>query len=174
MLYICFVIILQQNNVQRTISLRTNVKIGNQSICLFWYILWSTSFWPPFMVYILNLINFLFSLKNSRPCRDLNRGPPQYQANMLPTELSWLGLINRVRKYMPPFKNVLIMINLLKCNQLAKIVEQKKVNWQARVAQLVACRLGVPEIRVQTPSWGKLLWTHFLKRKPYCWLSNVL
>ena len=33
----------------------------------------------------------IISLKNSRPCRDLNPGPPQYQADMLPTELSWLG-----------------------------------------------------------------------------------
>ena len=38
-----------------------------------------------------NLINYLFSLKNSRPCRDLNPGLPRYQADMLPTELSWLG-----------------------------------------------------------------------------------
>ena len=40
----------------------------------------------------LNLINDLFSLKNSRSCRDLNPGPRWYQADMLPTELSWLGL----------------------------------------------------------------------------------
>ena len=38
------------------------------------------------------LINDLFSLKNSRSCRDLNPGPRWYQADMLPTELSWLGL----------------------------------------------------------------------------------
>ena len=30
-------------------------------------------------------------MKNSRPCRDLNPGPPRYQADMPPTELSWLG-----------------------------------------------------------------------------------
>ena len=38
-----------------------------------------------------NMINLLFSFENSRPCRDLNLRPPQYQADMLPTELSWLG-----------------------------------------------------------------------------------
>ena len=38
-----------------------------------------------------NSNNYLFSLKNSRPCRD-----PQYQADMLPTELSWLGYIKNV------------------------------------------------------------------------------
>ena len=32
-----------------------------------------------------------FSLKNYCPCWDLNPGPPRYQADMLPTELSWLG-----------------------------------------------------------------------------------
>ena len=36
-------------------------------------------------------LNYLFSLKNSRPCRDSNPGPHRYQAYMLPTELSWLG-----------------------------------------------------------------------------------
>ena len=36
-------------------------------------------------------ISYLFSLKNSRTCRDLNPGPPWYQANMLPIELFWLG-----------------------------------------------------------------------------------
>ena len=40
----------------------------------------------------LGSINYLFSLKNSRPWRDLNPGPTRYQANMLSTELSWLGL----------------------------------------------------------------------------------
>ena len=34
---------------------------------------------------------YLFSLKSSRPCRGLNPGPPRHQADMLPTELSWLG-----------------------------------------------------------------------------------
>ena len=36
------------------------------------------------------ILNFLFPLKNSHLCQDLNPGPPQYQADMLPTELSWL------------------------------------------------------------------------------------
>ena len=35
--------------------------------------------------------SYLFSLKNSCPCQDLNLGPPRYQADMLPIELSWLG-----------------------------------------------------------------------------------
>ena len=35
--------------------------------------------------------NYLISLKNYRPCRDLIPGPPRDQADMLPTELSWLG-----------------------------------------------------------------------------------
>ena len=39
-----------------------------------------------------NIWKKLFSLKNSRPCRDLNSGPLRYQAHMLPIELSWLGL----------------------------------------------------------------------------------
>ena len=37
-------------------------------------------------------LNYLFSLKIFCPCRDLNLGPPRYQVDMLPTELSWLGL----------------------------------------------------------------------------------
>ena len=40
---------------------------------------------------ISSLNPHIISLKNSRTCRDLNPGPPQYQAGMLPTELSWLG-----------------------------------------------------------------------------------
>ena len=39
----------------------------------------------------LNLINNWFSLKNSRPCQDLNPGPPSYQADLLPIELYRLG-----------------------------------------------------------------------------------
>ena len=35
----------------------------------------------------------LFSLKNYRPCLDLNLVPPRYQANIQPIELSWLGFI---------------------------------------------------------------------------------
>ena len=42
------------------------------------------------------LINFLFSLKNSRPYQDSNLGQPMYQADMLPTELSWLGSFRMV------------------------------------------------------------------------------
>ena len=33
----------------------------------------------------------LIFIEKFSPCRNLNPGPPQYQANMLPTELSWLG-----------------------------------------------------------------------------------
>ena len=33
----------------------------------------------------------IFSRTNSRPCLDLNPGPLQSQADMLPIELSWLG-----------------------------------------------------------------------------------
>ena len=56
-----------------------------------------------FIVYIVEII---FSLKNSRPCRDLNQKPPQYQANMLPTELSWLEflLIKLTSKLIVKFK----------------------------------------------------------------------
>ena len=43
-------------------------------------------------------------LKNSRPCRDLNPGPPRYQVDMLPFELSWLGF--------------LLKLNFLQCVQL--------------------------------------------------------
>ena len=42
--------------------------------------------------------NYLFSLKNSPPCQDLNPGPPQYLADMLPTELSLLGLFTLIKK----------------------------------------------------------------------------
>ena len=44
-------------------------------------------------VFKFEQISYLFSLKNSRPCRDLNPGPPWYPADMLPIELSWLGSI---------------------------------------------------------------------------------
>ena len=37
--------------------------------------------------------SYLFSLKNSRPCQDLNLGPPRYQADMLPIDLFWLGSV---------------------------------------------------------------------------------
>ena len=37
------------------------------------------------------LINYLFSMKYYRTCRDLNPGLLRYQADLIPTELSWLG-----------------------------------------------------------------------------------
>ena len=38
---------------------------------------------------------FIFSENyNSRPCWDLNPGPPRYQAVMLPNDLCWLGMQN--------------------------------------------------------------------------------
>ena len=36
----------------------------------------------------------LLSFKNYHPCLVLNPGRPRYQADLLPTELSWLGLPN--------------------------------------------------------------------------------
>ena len=40
--------------------------------------------------------SYLFSLKNSRLCPDLNPGLPRYQADMLPIELSWLGYLQNL------------------------------------------------------------------------------
>ena len=37
------------------------------------------------------IYQLLIFTENSYPCRDLNPGPHQYQADMLPIELSWLG-----------------------------------------------------------------------------------
>ena len=48
----------------------------------------------------LELFNYLFSLKNSRPCWDWNPGRPRYQANMLPTELSWLESVELVTNFL--------------------------------------------------------------------------
>ena len=56
--------------------------------------------------HILCPTSYLFSLKNSRPCRDLNPGPPRYQADMLPIELSWLGCCFFIRSHLPSLKNV--------------------------------------------------------------------
>ena len=42
-------------------------------------------------VFKLEQSSYLFLLKNSRPCRDLNPELPRYQVDMLPIELSWLG-----------------------------------------------------------------------------------
>ena len=44
-------------------------------------------------VFIFEQSSYLFSLKNSRPSRDLDPGPPWYKADMLPIELSWLGYL---------------------------------------------------------------------------------
>ena len=54
--------------------------------------------------------SYLFSLKSSRPCRDLNPGPPWYQADFLPIELSWLGYwrqiwISGIPHILKPFQN---------------------------------------------------------------------
>ena len=46
-------------------------------------------------LHILQITIFhLFSLKNSLPCWDLKLGPPEYQADVLPIELSRLGKLN--------------------------------------------------------------------------------
>ena len=48
------------------------------------------TFWNYIFVFKFEQSSYLFSLKNSRACRDLIRRPPRYQADMLPIELSWL------------------------------------------------------------------------------------
>ena len=51
----------------------------------------SILYWNYIFVFRIKHINYLISLKNFCPCRDLSIGPPQYQANALPIELSRLG-----------------------------------------------------------------------------------
>ena len=50
-------------------------------------------YWNYIFVFKFKQSSYLFSLKNYRPCRDLNPGCPRHQADMLPIELSWLGSI---------------------------------------------------------------------------------
>ena len=49
------------------------------------------TYWNYIFIFKLEQISYLFSLKNYCPYRDLNLGPCQYQADMLPIELSWPG-----------------------------------------------------------------------------------
>ena len=51
------------------------------------------TYWNYIFVFKFEQSSHLFSLKNFRPCRDLNPEPPRYQADMLIIELSCLGLI---------------------------------------------------------------------------------
>ena len=59
---------------------------------------WSGTFYHPVM-YLSNTyfevgtVVWYIKLKNSRPCQDLSPGPTRYLADMLPTELSWLGYV---------------------------------------------------------------------------------
>ena len=52
--------------------------------------------WAAFIYCIYTCLSDLWalpiSLKNYCPCQDLNPGPSQYQVDIIPTELSWLGL----------------------------------------------------------------------------------
>ena len=75
---------------------------------------------PSRLTILLSLLVFKFeqssnllSLKNSCPCRDLIPGPPRYQADMLPIELSWLGLISQSQTH----KNKILRYNY-KVNQI--------------------------------------------------------
>ena len=60
--------------------------------------------------------DYLFSLKNSCPCWDLSLGLPRYQADMLPTELSWLGslLINSAQpnNYV---HSIILLVHIFSC-----------------------------------------------------------
>ena len=47
--------------------------------------------WREIFVFKFEQSSHLFSLKYSRPCQDLNPGPPRYHADTIPIELSWLG-----------------------------------------------------------------------------------
>ena len=51
------------------------------------------TYWNYIFIFKFEQFSYLFSLKNSRTSRDLNWGPPRYQADMLPIELSLLGSI---------------------------------------------------------------------------------
>ena len=91
---------------------------------------WSTScveprfYTAPFKLKFL--FNYLFSLNNSRSYQDLNSGPPQYQADMLPTELSWLGFrsVTLINEGM----HILLQMLDMQCpNRGSKLIpEQKK------------------------------------------------
>ena len=70
-----------------------------------------------------NLINYLFSLKSSRPCRDLKPGLPRYQADMLPTELSWLG--RNVKVCCFQFRSCSI-VNVRCCRRLVMFIRSCK------------------------------------------------
>ena len=51
------------------------------------------SWWPSVgSFHVLHLHLSFWLVGTTRLCRDLNSGPHRYQADMLPTELSWLGL----------------------------------------------------------------------------------
>ena len=85
-----------------------------------------------------NLINYIFSLKNSHPCWDLNLGSPRYQAYMLPTELSWLGLPLRLYSFSVcwlifPVPNWLchLHVSTTRCQSMQWELSQQDLNlWQ--------------------------------------------
>ena len=61
------------------VSLRMKLSFG-------WRLKWKSWRRQNKKYYTLQImLNLLFSLKNSRPCQDLNPGSPRYQADMLPT-----------------------------------------------------------------------------------------
>ena len=54
------------------------------------------TYWNYIFTFKFKQSSYLFSLKNSHPCQDLNPGLPRYQADMLPIELSWLGCQHKI------------------------------------------------------------------------------
>ena len=56
-----------------------------------WYARAPNTYWNYIFVFKFKQSSYLFSLKNFLPCGDLNPGPPRYQPDLLPIELSWLG-----------------------------------------------------------------------------------
>ena len=62
-----------------TLMLRVLVFIAYQP-----YARAPNTYWNYIFVFKFEQSSYLFLLKNSRSCRDLNLGPPRYQADMLP------------------------------------------------------------------------------------------
>ena len=75
-----------RNQMVKIINSRHTVPLSNQ-----YYTNPVSSYTHTMMVFKFEVLNFLFSHKliNSRPCRELNPGPPRWQAPVLTIEL-WL------------------------------------------------------------------------------------
>ena len=137
--------------------------IENILTYLLTYLLWSIFVFKFYSNYSVTY----FHWKNSRPCWDLNLGPPWYQADMLPNELSWLGF-RLLSKHILLSKKFFSMSHLCSLKKFIFVARALSFSWtNSSSHKLLFKPAVVAEWSMALCNISQLIYRRFLFRWPY-------